>query len=101
MCNLPESVLKRCEEGGRALPLFAPFNACQAVRFRRGWMLSVVGEDQCGDDWVVVAQFDRYDLRLNRVPDPFGLGEDVVYFLIGGVDAECEVVRCAVKPLVH
>ena len=26
------------------------------------WVGSVVGEDQCGDDWVVVAQFDRYDL---------------------------------------
>ena len=64
-------------------------------------MLSVVSEDQCGDDWVVVAQFDWYDLRLNGVPGLFGLGEDVVNLLTGGVDAECEIARCAVKPLVH
>lgn len=49
----------------------------------------------------MVAQVDRYDLRLKGAPDPFGLGEDVVYLLIGGVDAECEIARCAVKPLVH
>ena len=64
-------------------------------------MLSVVSEDQCGDDWVVVAQFDWYDLRLNGVPGLFGLGEDVVNLLTGGVGAECEIARCAVKPLVH
>ena len=64
-------------------------------------MLSVVSEDQCGDDWVVVAQFDWYDLRLNGAPGPFGLGENVVNLLTWGVDTECEVARCAVKPLVH
>ena len=67
------------------------------------WLLvgSVVGEDQCGDDGVMVAHFDGDDLRLNGVPGPFGLGEDVVNLLTGGVDAECEIARCAVKPLVH
>ena len=64
-------------------------------------MLSGVGEDQCSDDWVVVAQFDWYDLRLNGVPGLLGAGEDVVNFLAGGGDTECEIARSAVKPLVH
>ena len=63
--------------------------------------MSVAGEDQSGDDWIVVAHFNRYDLRLNRVPGLLGLGEDVVNLLTGGVGAECKIACCAVKPLVH
>ncbi len=72
-----------------------------AVGYRWLQLLSVAGEDQGGDDWTVVAHFNRDDLRLNGVPCPFGLGEDIVNFLAGGFGAECEIICRAVKPLVH
>lgn len=65
------------------------------------WLGSVVGEDQCGDDGVVVAEFNGDDLRVDGVPGLFGAGEDVVNLLGGVGDAECEIAGCAVEPLVH
>ena len=83
--------------GVRALPPFL-----RGLVFG-AWLLvgSVVGEDQCGDDGVVVAHFDGDDLRLDGVPGLFGAGEDVVNLLGGFGDAEYEIARCAVEPLVH
>lgn len=72
-----------------------------SVRCRWFGLLSVAGEDQCGNDRVVVAHFYRYDMRVNRVPGLFGLGEDVVNLLAGRLDAECEIIGCAVSPLAH
>lgn len=65
------------------------------------WLGSVVGEDQCGDDGVMVAEFNGDDLRVDGVPGLFGAGEDVVNLLGGVGDAECEIAGCAVEPLVH
>ena len=65
------------------------------------WVGSVVGEDQCGDDGVVVAEFNGYYLRVDGVPGMFGAGKDVVNLLGGSGDAECEIAGCAVEPLVH
>lgn len=62
-------------------------------------MLSVAADDQCGNDRVVVAHFNRYDLRLDRAPRPDRASKDVVNLLFGFLDAEGEITRRAVKPL--
>ena len=79
---------------------------CVGSPFLRGlvpgcWVGSFAGEDQCGDDGVVVAEFNGDDLRVDGVPGLFGAGEDVVNLLGGFGDTECEIARCAVEPLVH
>lgn len=62
---------------------------------------SFVADDQCGDDWIVVAHFHMYHLRLDRAPRRFGTGKDVIDLLAGGFHAEGVIARRAVKPLVH
>ena len=61
--------------------------------------VSVVGEDQCGDDGIVVAHFDRNDMGINGAPCPYGAGKDVINLLFWIVDAEGKVGPSAVKPL--
>ena len=62
-------------------------------------LFSVVAENQCGDDGVVVAEYDRYDLRVDGAPCPYGAGKDIINLLARLFDTEGEIACGTVKPL--